>query len=222
MVINMILSPLQAIYFRDFPNAYIPDILEEIYLKKIYEPFLLCKKDMTIVDVGANIGLASYYFKDFAREVFAVEPSERHLEALNKMIEFNKINNITVCPVALSNKTAKEKFYHSINTTSYSLTALGDQKDFEEVQMLSFDEFMVRNKLDHIDLLKMDSEGEEGKIFTSDGFKEYAPKIKVIVGEWHDWCNMEKNQFANTLKDLGYEFNWIYGLKSSVFTAIRI
>src|SRR5258708_17823459 len=201
-------KPIEAIFFRDWKNAYIPDILEEIYLRSVYKPFVLGKKDLTIVDIGANIGLFSYYAKDYAREVFAIEPASEHQEVLKKMIEFNKIKNIIVCPYAISNTTGTTKFFHSPNTTSHSLSLVADPKDYEEVKTLSFDEFMVQNKIDHIDLLKMDSEGEEGKIFTSDEFKKCHDKITYIVGEYHAWCNMEPRQFANVVTDLGFEVKW--------------
>jgi len=189
----------------------------------VYEPFLLGRNDLIIADLGANIGLASYYFKDYAREVFAVEPSQQHLEELRKMLEFNKIANVTVCPYAISNKNGTTKFYHSENTTSFSLTNLtANNPDFEEVKTKTFDSFMAENKLDHLDLLKLDVEGEEGKVISSDGFKEYAPRIQTIIGEYHEWTNMAKPQFENTFRDLGYTFSWYYSTKASVFSAVRL
>lgn len=215
-------EPINAIFFRNFKNSYIPDILEEIYLKKIYEPYIIGKKDLLIADVGANIGLTSFYFKDYAKEIFAIEPSKQHLEELRTMIDYNKITNITVCPYAISNKNGKQKFYLTENTTSFHLGEFANDKDFEEVETVTFDEFMVRNKLDHLDLLKLDPEGEEAKILTSDGFKEYAPKIQVIVGEWHAWSNMERPQFTNVLRDLGYEVRWMHNTRAACYAAVRI
>lgn len=215
-------KPLEAIYFRDFANAHIPEILEEIYLKKIYEPYLLGKKDLTIVDIGSNIGLSVYYFKDFAKQVYAIEPAKEHLETLTKMLEFNKITNVTVCPYAISNKDGKVKFYHNTNSTAHNLSIPQDEKDFEEVEIVTFDTFMKRNKLTHIDVLKCDPEGEEGKIFASDEFAKWAPKIDVIVGEWHRWGSMEMPLFANLLKDVGYDFTWIPNMKAQVYTAVRL
>ena len=46
-------NKLQSLYFKDF--TYIPNILKEIYMDKVYEPFM--RPNMTIVDIGANIGL---------------------------------------------------------------------------------------------------------------------------------------------------------------------
>ncbi len=215
--------PLQAIFFHDFPNSYIGEILDEIWIKRIYEPYVLGKRDQIVVDIGANIGLFSYYASYFSKQIYAVEPAKDHLVALTKMLEFNKIKNVTVCPYALSNKTEKTKLYHLPNRTAYSLNLFTDKEDNEEVGVLSFEDFMLKYKLDKIDLLKLDPEGEEGKIITSSGFAKYAPSIKVIVGEWHNWGNMGQGQFANTLRDLGYEFNWIPNMRDvSVYTAVRI
>lgn len=212
--------PLEAIYFRDFKNAHIPEILEEIYLHKIYEPYLLGKKNLTIVDMGANIGLASYYFKDFAKQVYAIEPAKEHIETLTKMLETNKITNVTVCPYAISNKNETVKFYHNENSTAHNLNI--QTPEFEEVEAITFDTFMKKNKLTYIDLLKCDPEGSEGKIFTSDGFKAYADKISVIVGEHHYWDSMEIPLFTNTLQDLGFDVTWMPGMKAQIYTAVKL
>ena len=55
----------------------------------------------TIADVGANIGLTSYYFKDYAKEVFAIEPAKEHQDTIGTLIGYNKIKNITLCGVVL-------------------------------------------------------------------------------------------------------------------------
>lgn len=215
-------KPIEAIFFRDFKHAHIPEILDEIYSKGIYHLFLVGSREKIIVDIGANIGLFSYYAKDYAKMVYAVEPAKDHQEILQKMIEFNKIKNITVCPNAISNKTERVKFFHNMNTTAHSMSLNSNPNDYEEVQALSFNDFMENNKIDHVDLLKLDPEGEEGKIVTSGGFAKWAPRVKVIVGEWHQWSNMEKSQFANVLIDLGYKFNWIAGTNAAVYNAVRL
>src|SRR5258708_6725941 len=95
-------KPLEAIFFHDFANSHIPEIFEETYIKQVYKPFLTGRRDLVIADWGANIGMTSYYFKDFAKIVYAVEPSQLHLKALNSLIEFNQIKNIKLCPYAIS------------------------------------------------------------------------------------------------------------------------
>ncbi len=46
---------LEAFYFHDFANSYIPHILKEVYMDQIYAPFVKDKKDLIIADFGANI-----------------------------------------------------------------------------------------------------------------------------------------------------------------------
>ena len=216
-------QPLQAIFFRNFENSYIPQILEEMYIKQVYKPYLEGQRDLIIADWGGNIGLTSYYFKDYAKKVYCVEPSKDHQEVIEKLIEHNDIKNIKLCKYAISNENGKTKFYHNENVTMFSLESTVNKKDdFEEVETVSVDSFMEREGIDRIDLLKFDVEGSEGLVLASEGFKKVADRIKVIVGEWHSWCPMSKNVFMNTFRDLGFEFKWVQGTDASVFTAVRI
>lgn len=215
--------PLNAIFFKDFKNSYIPDIMEEIWLKKIYQPFLTGKRDLIIADWGGNIGLTSYFFKDYAKQVYCVEPAKQHIEVIQKLIEFNKITNITVCPYAISNKNGTEKFYHNDNVTMFSLSeAVNSKNDFEEVETITVDEFFKRNKLTYLDALKWDTEGNESEILTSDSFKEYADKIKVIFGEYHEWTRMNKTMFKQAFEDLGFTFHWNINTRAATYSAIRV
>lgn len=192
-------------------------------MDQIYNPFIYGKKDLTIVDLGANIGLTAYYFKDYAKKVYAVEPARQHLDCLKEMIEYNEIKNIEVCPMAISSTTGSAKFYHNDNVTMFSLKDEVNKKDdFEEVNTMTMADFMAVNKIDSIDILKFDIEGFEGELITSDGFIKVAPKIKVILGEYHSWASMNPMLFANTMKDLGYEFNWLRKTEASTFSAVRI
>jgi FkbM family methyltransferase len=213
---------MQAIFFNDFKNSYIPDILEEVYVKKVYDPFVLGKKDLTIVDVGANIGLTAFYFSDYGK-VYALEPSKQHFEVLTEMIKFNKLDNVFPFKRAISNVTGQTKFYHNDNSTMFSMESIVNKKDdFEEVETLTLEDFMKQEKLEKIDILKLDVEGSESKIIVSDGFKNVASKIKVILGEYHDWTEMNKNMFQRTFEELGFTFNWNFNTKASVFTCVRL
>lgn len=215
-------QPLQGIFFKDWDNSHIPEILDEVYLKKVYEPFLIGKRDLVIVDAGSNIGLTSYYFKPHAKQIYAIEPAKSTLEILRKMIEFNKIKNITVCPYALSNENGTEKFYHNENTTANNLIAGNDPKNYEEVETVDFDEFMKRNKLTHVDFMKLDCEGSEAKIIMSEGFKRWANKVKVICFEHHEWSGVSPLNFQRALEDLGYTVSFNRNTKAVTGNAIRL
>jgi FkbM family methyltransferase len=214
----------QAIYFNDWDNSHIPEILQEIYIYGIYTPYLIGKKDLTIVDIGANIGLASYYFKQFGK-VYAVEPSKQHIECLEMMIKQNKIDNIEVCPFAISNVNGKGILNQPPNNTAYTLKNNIGKKFIigkEEVETMTIKKFMELKKLTKIDFLKLDVEGVEGEIISSSEFKEVCSKIQIIAGEWHQWGSMGKDAFMNTFRDLGYHFKWFLGIAAYVFIAYKL
>ncbi len=218
------MKPLEAIYFRDFSNAHIPEIMEEIWIKEIYKPYLGASKhaNLIIVDVGANIGLFSYYASPYAKRIIALEPSTMHQETLKNMLTYNTITNVEVLPYGLSNKCDTKKFYLSENTTAFSLTQLDPSYPTETIEVIDMDKLFELTKIDHIDLLKLDPEGEESKIITSEAFKNCVDKIKVIVGEYHQWTDMNQGQFQKTFEELGYTFNWIMNMKASCYTAVRL
>ena len=216
-------APIEGLFFRDFRNSHLPEIFDEIYIKQVYHPFVAGRTDMIIADWGANQGMTSFFFKNYAKKVFAVEPSQQHQEVIEKMIEYNKITNIKVCKYAVSNENGTTRFYHNENTTMFSLTDVVNNKDdFEEVETLTVDKFFEREGIDHLDLLKLDVEGFESRVVLSDGFKKVKDRIKVIVGEWHQWDTQSQGAFMNTFRDLGFEFRWIPGTVASVFTAVKL
>lgn len=215
--------PLQAIFFRDFASDHIPEILEEVYLKRVYDLYVLGRKNLIIVDGGQNIGLTSYYFKDFAKRIIGLEPSPMHRETCKTMLDYNKIKNVEILPFALSNKAEKKKLYLSSNSTAYSLTKLQENIPYEEIETIDIDGLFKLGKIEgKIDILKADFEGEEAKIFASDSFRNNMNKIPVILGEYHDWCGINQLQFMNMFREYGYQFNWNHNTKAATFSAVKI
>lgn len=224
MSANEQVKPLKGFFFHEpFEDNHWAEILDEVYLKKIYSPFMPKNGKGICVDIGANLGLTAYYFSRYFDKVYALEPTKSHLEALSAMVKQNNLSNVTVVPYAMSNKSGKTKFYHNENKTSNNLEGwTNTPDDFEEVETITIDIFMEKYKIDHIDVLKLDVEGHESQVVTSEGFIKVAPKIKAVLGEWHQWTAMKRELFQNALEKLGYTFKWRYDTPASVFEAVRI
>jgi FkbM family methyltransferase len=194
------MKPLKGIFFRDWDNDYVGNILKEIFWEKLYAPLVADKKDLTIVDCGANIGLFTLWMYPYASKIYAVEPAAMHLETLQRMLQFNVMTNVEIIPVALSNKDGETDFYHNDNTTAFSLTPGPGEK--ETVKTVTIGTLL--KDIPHVDILKVDVEGAEGTLFSHPSFDEVAKKVDNIIVEYHTWCGINVALLMNTIRDRGY------------------
>ncbi|MEK9207812.1 MAG: FkbM family methyltransferase, partial [Patescibacteria group bacterium] len=187
---------------------------KEIYFDRIYAPFVEGKKDLTFLDLGANLGLVSYYFSQFAKKIFSVEPSAEHFACLSRMVSENKLEEI-ITPInkAIYLKSGKFPLFHNTNRTMRSLhTAVHDNSSPPEtVDCITLDQLFDEYKIDHVDLLKLDIEGTEAEVLASEGFAKVADKIDLIIGESHNWMGRHSQQLIDALESRGFVYSVIPG-----------
>ena len=183
----------------------ITDQISEIFISQQYEKGKV-KKDMVVMDVGANIGLASLYFKDWAKTIYALEPNPRNYECL---VENTKAYpHIKTFNVGLAAKTATEEL-RSGEPYPIAESLFGEGPVKTSVNLVSIEQFMNEQKIEHVDLLKMDTEGAEYIIFPSEGFSKMAPKIDYIIGEAHYCAKLVPDYIPAILKDCGFETEFL-------------
>jgi len=195
---------LKALFYPDvkFETLYILHIYREIYFEGVYIDIFNQKKDMTVIDVGANIGIVTQYMRDYAKKVYAIEPSPEHFEALKKNVEFNKWDNVETFECAISSIDGEaELSQFEPNRTSHSI-ALDHGGKNVKVKTVRFDTFFAQNKIKEVDFVKFDVEGAEDMILRSEGFKNVADKIKAIEVEFHFPSFRE---LINHMIGLGYQ-----------------
>ena len=59
-----------------------------------------------VFDVGASLGLYSLSFSQRCSHVYAFEPNVRCISYLWRQLKLNRVHNVTVVPVAVSDRTA--------------------------------------------------------------------------------------------------------------------
>ena len=185
-----------------FEELFIPYIYREIYFEGLYTDIVNTRTDMVILDVGSNIGCTVQYFREHAKKVYAIEPSDEHFEALAKNKEFNNWDNVDVFKMALADKDGEMTLHtNNGNRTCHSLV-LNYPDGAEKVKVQAFDTFFKENKIDVVDFCKFDVEGAEDLILRSEGFKKVAEKIKAIEVEFHfpTWP-----QLVEYMQSLGFE-----------------
>ncbi len=203
---------MDAIFFnKPLENNFVGHQIAEVYKDQVYAPYLQGKKDLTIIDIGANIGVTSYYFSQFAKQVYSIEPSKEHFEVLVAMLVFNKIKNVKPINKAIYMKSGQYPLFHNTNKTMFSLhLAVNDDSSKEElVDCLTLEDLFNQEKIEHCNLMKLDVEGSEYEILGSPSFKLVAPKIDLIIGESHKWAGRNENQIRESFKNNGFNFEWL-------------
>lgn len=213
---------MRGIFYNDLVESHLVLILKEIYYDRIYDPFVKDRKDMFIVDAGANIGLTASYFSDYASRVIAIEPCAAHRECLASMIVQNEMQNISLLAGGLSPESGHARLYHNKNSTMHSFVAAESFDEYEDVPVYSLPAVMKRYGLTHIDLLKLDVEGLESEILESPSFASVAGNIDMIIGEWHDWTRLRKVEIEGLLASYGFAGGWHGEADSSIFFGTRI
>lgn len=177
----------------------------EIFVKNEY--FFKAKNSKPIIlDCGANIGMATLYFKWLYKNatIYSFEPDKDTFNTLNKNIKKNNLKNINLFNYALSDKKEKIKFY--INKVNPGVLSMSTNKN-----RLSKDEVIVKAvKLSQIvkekikdkpiDFLKVDIEGAEWKLFADISKTKIFDQVREGSIEYHHNIKGEKSQFGKFLE----------------------
>jgi len=149
-----------------------------------------------VIDLGANEGeFCGTIVKMFGCTVLAVEPLPNLFTKIESSPHIKKFN---VC-------IAPEKKMYTIYLPKDQCASLydGDEKLLSSksivVQGILFDDFLEENKIDAVDLLKVDIEGAELEMFElmkKDTFK----KIKQVTVEFHDFIWPEMTPRVEKIK----------------------
>lgn len=152
-------------------TRYIFEVLEGQEYKFLFE-------DLTVLDVGCNIGAFSLWILPHAKQIYAVDMDEAAITLFQKTVRDNGYPNIKV----YNNQVGKEDTTDTISLAS----------------------FMSANAIKGVDILKLDVEGAELDIVNAPDFP--ADRIKTIIGEFH-YSDDRREQLRARLEALGYKYD---------------
>lgn len=160
------------------PQSYIHTILnEQINRDKIYDFFFNGKKDLTILDAGANVGIFSVFCSPSSKNIYAVEPTPSHFNILKEVVK--PFENIKTINCAVWKKDEDINFYIvDYNTTSNS--AVSPTSNSVKVIGKTIQTLIKENNIAHLDLIKMDIEGSEFEVINDESLEYLYP----IVDNW--------------------------------------
>ena len=177
------------------------------YLKNINNPI--------IIDVGANIGgyVNDVFEANISSFVYAFEPHPITYRKLNNNIANDKLKTFNL---GVGNEKGKlELFDYEDNDGSAHASLFkevitdlhGKGVISHSVKVIKLDDFFMDHKIDTIDLLKIDTEGNEYNVLL--GVEKYLTekKIKAIHFEFNEMNIISKISFKNFWDLLiGFEF----------------
>jgi FkbM family methyltransferase len=162
----------------------------------------LVKKNQNSIDIGANLGLFTFFMSRASKHVFAFEPNPYPLENLKDLVD----SNVTILPIALGNNDGPVEIkipHHrkgwSSNGASLASKEINDGKILN-IQCRKLDSLNIEN----IGLIKIDVEGFEIEVIR--GAKDTILKNKpVMIIENEIVHTKDTNELFTIMNEFGYD-----------------
>ncbi len=176
--------PLVVRIHKDFNNAL---------LQLAYEVFTLKSRKINVVDIGAAIGDTVFFLQanlqDKYEKILCIDGDSEFFSYLNE--NMSKFSNVQCVQALLSDNVQTEKELVHIHAGTAS--AQGDTY----VEAITLDKLLQQYNMHKVDLLKIDTDGFDGKILS--GSKETLKAHKpFVIFEWHP---ILINKTGNSVKE---------------------
>ena len=175
----------------------------DYFLKSYLHDALKNKKPSTLIDIGANIGLASLSLLDefpSIRKVIAIEAEIENFKILEKNFnywktKYSKINFLSINKVASHSNNLKMKITESLSElTNGKYSASGTFKfeektetistDIKDFETISINELISGIAINENIIVKMDIEGGEEYLLSKN--TEWLNRCSYLMTEIHD------------------------------------
>lgn len=155
------------------------------------------------IDIGANVGVWSYWLSKHAKKVESFEPNPKIFNVLKNI----KIKNVNTYNIALSNKSGSvdllipkgSKGFSNQGASLSSIKVQGEHKSLS-IQAKCLDEY---NFLD-VNFIKIDVEGHEHEVIegAKETIKKCKPTMVIEMEEKHNKIPIEDQ--ISSVEKLGY------------------
>ena len=191
------------------------------------------KRAINLIDIGAHEGETMDLFLDNMNinKIYAFEPNLNIFRKISLKTKYNR-ENINIFNLGVGKYTENKILNVFSETSSSTLNSINEdtkyfkrkkkiislfyKKSFlnekQEVKICNLSEFIIQNKIENIDVLKIDTEGFEYNIIS--GIKnDHFEKIKFIYFEHHYDLMLKKNYKFSDINKILIKNNFILKLK---------
>jgi len=165
-------------------------VINEIFNENVYQFFDgdIAREGSVVVDIGANIGafsiLSAIIGANGASRILAFEPDIKNLQCMKQNLKLNDLQSrVEVYDIAIYDEEGEMEFVSSQGNSHVAKKHEKSQAN-NKVKKISFDDMFEKYGLKHIDVLKIDIEGAEYKLFENASI-ENLRKVNYITMEMH-------------------------------------
>jgi FkbM family methyltransferase len=212
--IDIISEDAQAEAHFANPANFADIVLDQINNDRFMDQIFEGEDDLTVLDIGGNIGLFTLFAQDRCKAIYPIEPTPGHFHILKELTK--DYPNVHPLNLAASNENTTIDFY--INEGNTTMNSLANKYGTKvEVEARTIKTIINDLGLDHVDFVKCDIEGSEMVALTAETVGEVAELVDCWFIEVHatndpktgdDWAvGIESNRrkLAGIFEDAGYE-----------------
>jgi FkbM family methyltransferase len=181
------------------------------------------KKASVILDIGGNIGTTALFFASVNHKarILAFEPHPKTFERASENVALNSFKNIDLVNIGLGEKMETVKLYE-VNKNNPGMNRILKEEEaypFKLVMIEKLDDFLKREKIPTVELIKIDVEGFELSVLK--GGEETIRRCRpVLFIELDDDNLRENNTDAASMIELLQDFGYSSIYRATDLTAI--
>ena len=144
----------------------------------------LAPEHPVFIDVGANVGQHSLFMAAHGCHVHSFEPFDKVRERLQLQVTNNKLQDLHVHPVGLSNENAKLPFFaptgRNVGIGSFDASTISKGNvSIGELELVKGDDYFKAHGINRMDIVKIDVEGFEKPALR--GLHETLQSMRPVV-----------------------------------------
>ena len=192
-------------------------------------------KPVIVFDVGAHYGETIKLFnkKLKLKQIYSFEASPKNYRNLQNKISKYNFKKIKIFNYGIGEKTSEGFINQTLESSSSTINKINmkskyfekklkilnikDKNSFQyqiPIKIISLDYFIEKNKIEYIDLLKIDTEGYELNVLK--GLSKYNKKVKLVYFEHHYDDMIIKNYKFKDIHQLLKSYGFVMIKKSKM------
>lgn len=181
-----------------------------------------CKNGMTVIDIGAHLGLMSVTIAHLVGKqgkVYSFEPTPITYNTLIKIVKLNNFSEIIECiNEAVSDVDGEINFFISETEGSNANSMVNrpeNKRTGVKIKTITIDSFIKKKNITKIDIIKIDAEGVEYSVLkgAKQTLKNIKPKLILAI---HPALIINNKNSLSEIFDLITELNYRTEYKNKV------